>query len=85
MNKIDFEYIHKYNEMRSELLSWVKKYLVHVYGDIDMTIDSWVIGDNFLCIDWYNEDEDSDEATSVPTKEFFEFIEKGLSEIDDKE
>lgn len=78
MEKIDFEYIHKYNKMRAELFSWVKKYLVHVYGDIDMTIDSWGINDNFLSVDWYNEDEDSDESTCVTTKEFFEFIENGI-------
>lgn len=76
MEKIDFEYIRKYNEMRAGLFKFVKNYLMAHFSEELGSIDSWSINDDFLYIEWYNEEEDSDEETCIPTKEFFEFVEK---------
>ena len=65
----------KYRELRQMFSNYVYLYIESKYPNINFSIDSWVMGSSFLTIDWYNEDTDTDEETSVMVDEFLEWCE----------
>lgn len=74
----DKDFIKKYNEMRAELYQWVRKFMHEKTGKEipPMNIDDWWVSTDSLYIEYYDEDEDSNEEIFTSTEEFLNFVNK---------
>ena len=76
--KICLDSIKAYNEIREELYQWVRKLLNEKAGKEIPTrnIDYWVVSRTDVYVEYYDEDEDTDQSLLVNIEEFLEFVNK---------
>lgn len=76
--KISLDSIKAYNEMRAELYQWVRKLLNEKTGKVipSRNIEYWVVSGIDVYVEYFDEDEDTDQSLLVNIEEFLEFINK---------
>ena len=76
--KINLNSIEAYNDMRSALYQWVRKFLNEKVGkEIPSSdIDYWVVSKTDAYVEYYDEDEDTDQSMLAGIEEFLEFVNK---------
>lgn len=76
--KICLDSIKAYNDMREELYKWVRKLLNEKAGKEipSRNIDYWVVSRTDAYVEYYDEDEDTDQSMLVNIEDFLEFINK---------
>lgn len=76
--KICLDSIKAYNEMREELYKLVRKLLNEKAGKEipSRNIDYWVVSRTDVYVEYYDEDEDTDQSLLVNIEEFLEFVNK---------
>lgn len=76
--KISLDSIKAYNEMREELYKLVRKLLNEKAGKEipSRNIDYWVVSRTDVYVEYYDDDEDTDQSLLVNIEEFLEFVNK---------
>ena len=76
--KINLDSIKAYNDVREELYKWVRKLLNEKAGKEipSRNIDYWVVSRTDVYVEYYDEDEDTDQSMLVNIEDFLEFINK---------
>ena len=76
--KICLNSIEAYNDMREELYKWVRKLLNEKAGKEipSRNIDYWVVSRTDVYVEYYDEDEDTDQSLLVNMEDFLDFINK---------
>ena len=76
--KISLDSIKAYNEMREELYKLVRKLLNEKAGKEipSRNIDYWVVSRTDAYVEYYDEDEDTDQSLLVNIEDFLEFVNK---------
>ena len=78
LDNMDLNTIKKYNEIRAELYHWVRKLLNEKVGKEipNQNIDYWAVHETEVYVDYYDDDEDTDQSILVNIEEFLEFVNK---------
>lgn len=76
--KICLESIEAYNDMREELYNWVRKLLNEKAGKEIPTrnIEYWVVSRTDAYVEYFDEDDGTDQTMLVNIEDFLEFINK---------
>lgn len=76
--KLNLNSIKAYNDMREELYQWVRKLLNEKTGKEIPTrnIDYWVVSRTDVYVEYFEEDDGTDQSLLVNIEEFLEFVNK---------
>lgn len=76
--KISLDSIKAYNEMREELYKWVRKLLNEKAGKEipSRNIDYWVVSRTDVYVEYFDEDDGTDQTMLVNIEDFLEFVNK---------
>ena len=76
--KICLESIKTYNDMREELYKWVRKLLNEKAGKEipNRNIEYWVVSRTDVYVEYFDEDDGTDQTMLVNIEDFLEFVNK---------